>query len=117
MPNIGKICEIDQLRMNHVQPKTTSAVEMIVPGIHDVFSNGFQARPRNSWTMKRATRVPVSIVVRMNSASNMMAKWYQYDISPPRNGMPEKIWAKPTARDPPPPVRPTSVSPTSVEKC
>ena len=27
-------------------------------------------------------RVPVSIVVRMNSASNMMAKWYQYFISP-----------------------------------
>ena len=23
-------------------------------------------------------RVPVSIVVRMNSASNMIAKWYQY---------------------------------------
>ena len=23
-------------------------------------------------------RVPVSMVVRMNSASNMMAKWYQY---------------------------------------
>ncbi len=26
-------------------------------------------------------RVPVSIVVRMNSASNMMAKWYQYLIT------------------------------------
>ena len=25
-------------------------------------------------------RVPVSIVVRMNSASNMIAKWYQYFI-------------------------------------
>ena len=27
-------------------------------------------------------RVPVSIVVRMNSASNMMAKWYQYFMQP-----------------------------------
>ena len=26
-------------------------------------------------------RVPVSMVVRMNSASNMIAKWYQYFIS------------------------------------
>src|SRR5258707_5441950 len=75
MPNIGEICEIDPLRMNHDQAKTTSAVDAIVPGSHDVSSNGFQARPRNSCTMKRATRVPVSIVVRMNSASNMMAKW------------------------------------------
>jgi hypothetical protein len=34
-----------------------------------------------SWNTKRATRVPVSSNVRMNSASNMMTKWYQYDIS------------------------------------
>jgi hypothetical protein len=27
--------------------------------------------------MKRPTRVPASMMVRMNSASNMMAKWYQ----------------------------------------
>ena len=27
--------------------------------------------------MNRPTRVPASITVRMNSASNMMAKWYQ----------------------------------------
>ena len=27
-------------------------------------------------------RVPVSMVVRMNSASNMMAKWYQYFMQP-----------------------------------
>ena len=30
--------------------------------------------PINSWTMNRETRVPASIVVNMNSASNMMAK-------------------------------------------
>src|SRR5215212_10110334 len=117
IPNIGQICEIEPVRMKYDQAKTTAKVEISVPGSQLVFSNGFQARPRNSWTMKRATRVPVSIVVRMKSASNMMAKWYQYDISPPRNGMPEKIWANPTASETAPPVRPTSVSPTIVEKC
>lgn len=33
--------------------------------------------------MNRATRVPASTVVRMNSASNMIAKWYQNAFSPP----------------------------------
>ena len=35
--------------------------------------------------MKRATRVPASSVLRMNSASNMIAKWYHSAItaSPP----------------------------------
>ena len=31
--------------------------------------------------MNRATRVPASTVVRMNSASNMIAKWYQNALS------------------------------------
>ena len=31
----------------------------------------------NSCIRKRPMRVPESIVVRMNSASNMIAKWYQ----------------------------------------
>ena len=30
-----------------------------------------------SWIMKRPTRVPASTAVRMNSASNRIAKWYQ----------------------------------------
>lgn len=36
--------------------------------------------------MNRATRVPASTVVRMNSASNMIAKWYQkaLSVSPPK---------------------------------
>ena len=45
-------------------------------------------------------------------ASNMMAKWYQKDIRPRRNGMAEKIWAMPTASDTAPPGRPASFSPT-----
>src|SRR5258706_14293134 len=82
MPNIGQIWEIEPVRMKYDQAKTTSAVEISVPGIQLVFENGVQARPTNSCTMNRATRVPVSIVVRMKSASNMIAKWYQYDIRP-----------------------------------
>src|ERR1043165_5372004 len=117
MPNIGQICEIEPLRMKYDQPYTTAAVEMSVPGSQLVSSKRGQARPTNSCTMKRPTRVPVSIVVRINRASNMMAKWYQYDINPLRNGIPEKICAKPMASDTAPPVRPTSVSPPCCEKC
>ena len=43
-------------------------------GYHEVRPNGAQRWPASSWNMKRPTRVPVSTVVRMNSASNMMAK-------------------------------------------
>ncbi len=51
-------------------------------GYQDVRPSGFQMWPASSWSMNRPTRVPVSIVVRMNSASNMMAKWYQSAIRP-----------------------------------
>ena len=34
----------------------------------------FDDLPTNSWTMNRETRVPASMVVKMNSASNMIAK-------------------------------------------
>ena len=61
---------------------------------------------------KRPTRVPASIVVRMNSASNMIAKWYQYAIRPVMPGRPLKICAMPTASDTAPPVRPATFSPT-----
>ena len=57
-------------------------------------------------------RVPASIVVRMKNASNMMAKWYQYAISPCMPGRPEKIWAMPTASETAPPGRPATTSPT-----
>ena len=70
--------------------------------------------PTRSWIMKRQTRVPASTVVRMNSASNRMAKWYQIPISarPPRKL--EKIVAMPTARVGAPPVRDRMLaSPTS----
>ena len=66
--------------------------------------------------MNRPTRVPVSTVVRMKSASNMMAKWYQSAISPwPK--APLKICAMPTASDGAPPVRESSeLSPTAAAR-
>ena len=68
--------------------------------------------------MKRPTRVPASIVVRMNSASNRMAKWYQNAIIalPPRKL--EKMWAMPTASVGAPPARDRMLcSPTSFAVC
>ena len=57
--------------------------------------------------MKRATRVPASTVVRMNSASNMIAKWYQNALRP----SPPKTWCStsdmPNASVGAPPVRET----------
>ena len=60
-------------------------------------------------------RVPVSIVVRMKSASNMIAKWYQYARSAFIPGRPLKTRAIPTARDTPPPVRAATTSPELCE--
>ncbi len=56
-------------------------------------------------------RVPVSMVVKMNNASNMMAKWYQYAISVLIPGRPLKTRAMPTASETPPPVRAATTSP------
>jgi hypothetical protein len=58
--------------------------------------------------MKRPTRVPASSTVRMKTASNMIAKWYQIAYRPSPNAEP-KMWAMPTASDGAPPVRPKSV--------
>jgi hypothetical protein len=77
MPNIGQMVLMLPVQMKYDQPKTTQSVETIDPGIHPGCASGLYARPRNSPSRNRATRVPVSIVVRMKSASNMIAKWYQ----------------------------------------
>ena len=58
--------------------------------------------------MKRPTRVPASTVVRMNRASNMIAKWYQ-KARRPSPVAPEKICDMPMASVGAPPVRATSV--------
>jgi len=68
--------------------------------------------------MNRATRVPASTVVRMNRASNRIAKWYQKPIRalPPMTF--DRICAMPTASVGAPPVRDSTVfSPTSCASC
>jgi hypothetical protein len=55
--------------------------------------------------MKRPTRVPASMMVRMNSASNMIAKWYQKPITACPPPLFAKMWAMPSAREGAPPVR------------
>src|SRR6516162_8529015 len=65
--------------------------------------------------MNRSTRVPASTVVRMNSASNRIAKWYQIPMTvwPPRKD--DRMLAMPTASVGAPPVRDMIVvSPTSL---
>ena len=59
--------------------------------------------------MKRPTRVPASTVVRMNRASNMIAKWYQNALRASPPNAPEKMVDMPTARVGAPPVRATRV--------
>ncbi len=50
------------------------ALDSKIPGIQLVRPNGFQTRAPSSWIMKRPTRVPASSTVRINNASNMIAK-------------------------------------------
>src|ERR1700750_729412 len=47
------------------------------PGFQLTRAAGFHTLPTVSWSMKRPTRVPASTVVRMNRASNLIAKGYQ----------------------------------------
>ena len=61
--------------------------------------------PIESDSMKRATRVPASTVVRMNSASNMIAKWYQNALSPAPPSTSLSTWDMPNASVGAPPVR------------
>ena len=74
--------------------------------------------PSRSCSMKRPARVPASTAVRMNSASNRMAKWYQKAIM----ALPPMTWcrisAMPTASVGAPPARARMVfSPTSLAAC
>ena len=82
---------------------------MMLPGRHDRSPNLFQTLPIVSCSMNRPTRVPASTAVRMNSASNMIAKWYQNAWPPPPNAW-LKTCEMPTARVGAPPVREISVS-------
>ena len=95
-----------------------TAVQSQAPGRQEVSLNFGTKLPIESWSMKRATRVPASTAVRMKRASNMMAKWYQNAIIavPPMNCC--MMWARPTARVGAPPERDTMLcSPTSLAVC
>ena len=87
-----------------------TAVASQAPGRQECSLNFGMKLPIESCSMKRATRVPASTAVRMNRASNMMAKWYQKLIMavPPMNCC--MMWARPTARVGAPPVRETMLS-------
>ena len=80
-----------QRRVDAAERVEHALVEEVAPGADDHAArrracsatspcapSGWQTCGRaSSWTMKRPTRVPASSMVRMKSASNMIAKWYQ----------------------------------------
>ena len=90
-----------------------TALAVQAAGRQETSPNLGQKLPTVSCSMKRPTRVPASTAVRMNSASNMIAKWYQNACRPPPNAS-ENTWESPNARVGAPPVRETSVS-SSIE--
>ncbi len=105
MPPSGSIVPI----VEEVAPAaTTSPLQISTLGYQLVRPSAGTTLPSRSCSMKRATRVPASTVVRMNSASNMIAKWYQTASNVSPNAL-EKMLAMPTASDGAPPVRANSV--------
>src|SRR5262249_36356345 len=78
MPNIGQMVLMEPVWISQAQPAVTSSVASSAPGSQSVRANLGDTAPNASCSRKRAMRVPASMVVRMNRASNMMAKWYQY---------------------------------------
>src|SRR5262249_51060265 len=85
---------------------TTESADPIRLLVQDEVSlNAGTALPTRSWIMNRSTRVPASTVVRMNSASNRIAKWYQIPMTvwPPRKD--DRMLAMPTASVGAPPAR------------
>ena len=106
------------MRSSDPQAATTTAVVAQAPTCHEGSRNFGKTLPSASESWKRATRVTASTAERMNSASNMMAKWYQKPIIV----RPPPIWWRmcdiPTLRVGAPPVRETTLgSPTSEATC
>ena len=124
MPNSGYSVwmpprgSVTPMRSSEPQAATTTAVVAQAPTCQDGSLNFGQTLPRASPSWKRATRVTASTAERMNSASNMMAKWYQKPIIV----RPPPIWwrmcAMPTESVGAPPVREMTLgSPTSEATC
>ena len=85
-----------------------TALALHAAGRHETSPKRVQTLPIVSCSMNRPTRVPASTAVRMNSASNMIAKWYQKACRLPPNAW-WKTCERPKARVGAPPVRDTSV--------
>lgn len=95
-------------------PATMTRVQSHTPGRHVTSRKRGTTLPTESCSMNRATRVPASTAVRMNRASNMIAKWYQKPIiaAPPNSCC--MMCASPRANVGAPPVRDTiDSSPTA----
>src|SRR5664280_3056816 len=73
-------------------------------GFQEMLAYLCQTLPIVSCSMKPPTLVPASTAVRMNGASNMIAKWYQNAARPALNAL-EKISEMPKAMVGTPPVR------------
>src|SRR5664280_1471120 len=85
---------------------TTMALADQEAGFHEM--SAYLCQRIVSCSMKRPTLVPASTAVRMNRASNMIAKWYQNAARPPPNAL-VKTSEIPKARVGAPPVREISV--------
>ncbi len=112
MPPSGSVTPMSRMAPHRAQ---TTMVEIQLPRVHvgSLKRRRPGMEPRESVIMKRATRVPASTVVRMNRASNMMAKWYQNAFMPAPPKMLARISDMPNARVGAPPVREiTDASPT-----
>src|SRR5674476_1701674 len=105
MPPIGSVTPMYSMKPHRA---TTTALADQEAGFQEMLPYLGQTLPIVSWSMKRPTRVPASTAVRMNSASNMIAKWYQNAARPPPNAL-VKISEMPKARVGAPPVRESRV--------
>src|SRR5664280_2543269 len=105
MPPIGSFTPTYNMYPHNA---TTTALADQDAGFHEMSAYLCQTLPIVSCSMKRPTRVPASTAVRMNNASNMIAKWYQNAARPPPNAL-VKTSEIPKARVGAPPVREISV--------
>src|SRR6266480_4638556 len=90
---------------NQPHADTSSTLEKRFALHERVLPSGRQRFPRKSWSKKRPTRVPASMVVRINKASNMIAKWYQSASAVGPVEIRANMCAIPTAKVGAPPAR------------
>jgi len=71
---MGQIVSMDPVATNPPHEAVTKKLDKIAPGNQFVLPQVALNLPTVSWTKNLAILVPVSIVVRINNASNIMAK-------------------------------------------